>query len=69
MLVSLSEGSMKGLMGRFVREDEGQDLIEYALLGAFVSIAAVVGANFLGTKLKGWYTGIGATVGTMSTAP
>jgi Flp pilus assembly pilin Flp len=61
--------TMKRMIVGFVRDEQGQDLIEYALLGAFVSIAAVVGATFLGTKLQGWYTGLGATIGTMSTAP
>ena len=41
---------MKNLIARFVREDAGQDLIEYALLGSFVSLAAYVGANFLGDQ-------------------
>ena len=54
---------MKNLIARFVREDEGQDLIEYALLGSFVALAAYVGANFLGTNLNSWYSGIGSTVG------
>ena len=31
---------MKNLFVRFVREDEGQDVIEYALLGAFISVVA-----------------------------
>ncbi len=30
---------MKNLMTRFVREEEGQDIIEYALLAAFISIS------------------------------
>jgi pilus assembly protein Flp/PilA len=50
------------LVARFVREDSGQDLIEYALLGSFVSLAAYLGANFLGTNLNSWYTGIGSVV-------
>lgn len=54
---------MKNLIARFVREEEGQDLIEYALLGSFVALAAYAGANFLGTNLNTWYTGIGSTVG------
>ena len=53
---------MKNLIARFVREDEGQDLIEYALLGSFVALAAYAGANFLGTNLNTWYTGIGSAV-------
>ena len=31
---------MKNLLARFVREEEGQDVIEYALLAAFVSTVA-----------------------------
>jgi Flp pilus assembly pilin Flp len=54
---------MKNLIARFVREDAGQDLIEYALLGSFVALAAYVGANFLGTNLNQWYSGIGSAVG------
>jgi len=54
---------MKNLIARFVREDAGQDLIEYALLGSFVALAAYAGANFLGTNLNTWYTGIGSAVG------
>ena len=30
---------MKNLFARFVREDEGQDIIEYSLLAAFISIS------------------------------
>jgi len=31
---------MKNLIARFIREEEGQDVIEYALLGAFISVVA-----------------------------
>jgi Flp pilus assembly pilin Flp len=31
---------MRNLFNRFVREEEGQDIIEYALLAAFISIVA-----------------------------
>ncbi len=41
---------MKGLMVRFVREDEGQDLIEYALLASFLSVAAAAGATLAGRR-------------------
>ena len=53
---------MKNLIARFVREDAGQDLIEYALLGSFVSLAAYLGANYLGGQLNGWYSAVGSTV-------
>jgi Flp pilus assembly pilin Flp len=53
---------MKNLIARFIREDAGQDLIEYALLGSFVSLVALTGATYLGGELNLWYTGIGGVV-------
>lgn len=32
---------MKDLIARFVREEDGQDLVEYALLAALIAVAAV----------------------------
>ena len=60
---------MENVIARFVREDEGQDLIEYALLGAFVSLAAALGAQALGTSLQGWYTAIGSGIDNLDTNP
>jgi Flp pilus assembly pilin Flp len=48
-------GSLKQLAVRFVRDEQGQDLIEYALLATFVSLLAIVGAGLLGTALNNWY--------------
>jgi pilus assembly protein Flp/PilA len=53
---------MKQLIVRFVRNDEGQDLIEYVLIGTLVSIAVVAGATMLGTSLDAWYTAISGWV-------
>ena len=53
---------MKRLFLRFVREETGQDLIEYALLGSFVSLAAYAGATLLGTNLNNWYDAVGTAV-------
>ena len=53
---------MKPLFTRFVRDEQGQDLIEYTLLGAFVSLAVVAGATILGTGLNNWYMEMGSAV-------
>lgn len=53
---------MRALFTRFLHEDKGQDLIEYALLGGFVSLAAIVGAQALGTALDTWYGDVATTV-------
>lgn len=56
---------MKQLIVRFVHDDQGQDLIEYVLLGGFVSLAAVAGATALGLALDGWYNAVATLVGTI----
>ena len=53
----------------FIRDEQGQDLIEYALLGAFVSLAAVAGATILGTGLNNWYTELGNAITNMDSQP
>ena len=59
---------MKQLVVRFVREDAGQDLIEYVLLGALIATAVTAGAGLLGTNLNGWYNGVAAWVGRRTAA-
>ena len=53
---------MKSLFGRFVREDKGQDLIEYALLAGFISLVAVVAITAVGTGVNGVYNSIDSQV-------
>jgi pilus assembly protein Flp/PilA len=53
---------MKALLKRFVREDEGQDLIEYALLAGFISLIAIIAITNVGTGINGVYTNINGTV-------
>jgi pilus assembly protein Flp/PilA len=51
---------MKNLFARFVREESGQDLIEYSLLAAIVALGAVVGMTTLAS-------GINTEFGTVAT--
>ena len=53
---------MKALLKRFVREDEGQDLIEYALLAGFISLVAVGAITAVGTGINGVYGNINTQV-------
>jgi pilus assembly protein Flp/PilA len=57
---------MKQLIVRFVRDDEGQDLIEYVLIGTLVSIAVVAGATTLGGNLNAWYDKLATWVSTQT---
>jgi Flp pilus assembly pilin Flp len=49
------------LIGRFIRESDGQDIIEYALLGAFVSIVAWLVIKDIGVQVKDIYTDVQTT--------
>ena len=53
---------MKNLFNRFVREEQGQDLIEYALLAGLISLASVVAITALGTAIQGKMTAVGGAV-------
>lgn len=53
---------MKNLFLTIVRDEQGQDLIEYALLATFVSLVAIVGATALGAALNNWYNTVAANV-------
>jgi pilus assembly protein Flp/PilA len=59
---------MKGLMVRFVREEEGQDIIEYALLAAFISIVAWSILVTIGGDVKSIYTAVDGVTGQAATA-
>ena len=52
----------KNLIARLVRDEQGQDLIEYALLATFVALVAIVGAQALGTALNTWYSNVATNV-------
>ena len=43
---------MKNLVTRFVREEEGQDLIEYSLLAALISIACIAILREVATEIN-----------------
>jgi pilus assembly protein Flp/PilA len=43
---------------RWLRDDEAQDLIEYALLAALIALAAVVAMQATGTSINGVFNSI-----------
>ena len=53
---------MKQLINKFIADEQGQDIIEYALLGSFVAFGAYLGAAYLGTQYSNWMTDIGNSV-------
>jgi len=50
------------LKAQVLREDDGQDLIEYALLAALIALAATAGMNTIASDLNNAFSTIGATI-------
>jgi pilus assembly protein Flp/PilA len=51
------------MIQNLIGEEEGQDLVEYALLVALVSLAAVAGLRGLATAINGVFNGISTSLG------
>jgi pilus assembly protein Flp/PilA len=46
----------------FVRDDEGQDLVEYAMLVALIALICVVGVTAAGTSVNAIFASIGTQI-------
>lgn len=57
------EGAMKELLARFVREDEGQDIIEYALLAGLIITGATAAITAIGTRIRNLLTALRTDIG------
>jgi Flp pilus assembly pilin Flp len=55
---------VKTLITRFVREEAGQDVVEYALLAAFISIVAATLFSNIGGDLGTIFTKVKTQTGT-----
>jgi len=52
----------KTLLRRLLREDSGQDLIEYALIAALVALAAITAMKGLSNKISSEFNTIGSSL-------
>lgn len=50
---------MKNLFVRFVRDEEGQDLIEYSLLAALIAVACILAMQTLAIDINEIFAAIG----------
>jgi Flp pilus assembly pilin Flp len=53
---------VKNLIARFVREDQGQDLIEYAFLAVFIGLAVTLGLQAVATGVNSQMSNIGTQI-------
>jgi pilus assembly protein Flp/PilA len=50
---------MLSMFRDFVKNEEGATAIEYGLIAALISVAAIAGFTLVGSKLSGMMTGVG----------
>jgi pilus assembly protein Flp/PilA len=53
---------MKELLACFIRDESGQDLIEYALVAGLIGIGAVVAMTGLSGKIVNTFNNVGNTI-------
>ena len=53
---------MRRLLTRVVREDQGQDLIEYAFLAIFIGLAVILGLQAVATGVNTQMSNIGTQI-------
>ena len=61
-----SEGKEVSIMERirrFLKEEEGVTMLEYALIAALVGVAAILALTNLGTKLSSTFSNVATQVG------
>lgn len=63
----LSESSMKTWMLAWLRDEQGQDLVEYALIVAAVGLALISTVNTLSQAITSLYSSITTDLGSIGT--
>jgi Flp pilus assembly pilin Flp len=53
---------MAALLERILRDEEGQDMIEYALLGGLLSIVGIAAVQVIGPIIQGIFEDIQAAL-------
>jgi Flp pilus assembly pilin Flp len=57
----------KEVIQQFVREEDGQDVVEYGLLIATIAIVVLVATQAFGTSIKDWFGKLAGRITTTGT--
>jgi len=49
---------------QFIRDEEGQDVVEYGLLIATIAIVVLIGVNFFGDAIRTWFQSLATRITT-----
>ena len=59
---SMKSTSMKTMLGKFWRDEDGAAMVEYALLVALVALVAIVGVSAMGTSINAQFAKISCKI-------
>jgi pilus assembly protein Flp/PilA len=60
--LNAADSRMSRLLSRFREEESGADMIEYALIGTLVALAAIAGIQGVGSKIATYYSNIASSL-------
>jgi Flp pilus assembly pilin Flp len=49
---------------QFIRDEDGQDVVEYGLLIATIAIVVLIGINFFGGAIRNWFETLASRITT-----
>ncbi len=56
---------LHAMVARLVRDDSGQDLIEYALLAGFISLVAIAAITLMGGGINKVFSDLASKIGSI----
>ena len=54
-------------IGQFIREEDGQDVVEYGLLIATIAIVVLIGVGLFGSSVNSWFKILAGRITTTGT--
>jgi Flp pilus assembly pilin Flp len=54
-------------LSRFLRNEDGQDVVEYGLLIATIAIVVLIGVGIFGSSINAWFQNLSARITTVGT--
>jgi pilus assembly protein Flp/PilA len=52
---------------QFIRDEDGQDVVEYGLLIATIAIVVLIGVGFFGSNISAWFQTLAGRITTTGT--
>ena len=54
-------------LSQFIRDEAGQDVVEYGLLIATIAIVVLIGVGIFGSNIQIWFQNLAARITTVGT--